>query len=679
MTRIPCVSLAVGFALASTTVSAQAVDYSGLEEAFGEPVTTSVIGKPQRASELPASAVIITGEEIARSPARDVPGLLQSYAGIDVNRWTAGQSDVAVRGGVQTYNASLLVLVDGRQVYLDHYGETDWNLLGVQLADIEQIELVRGPATALFGFNAASGVVNIITRKGGNKTQASASVELGTHDYVNLTGLLMAPLTSNISARLTGGHHREAERSIPVALQAPADIPAVASDQVSGQVVGSFGSTEVTIDSGYSTNTQMEQLPTQLLSVERYRETNIGAAVKHDTVWGGISASAYVNWLDAQYGLDGAQLAAGAQVLPSRSIDNRIVVVQASSIIRLDDENTLRLGLEYRNNDAQSGAQFSSDISYDVASANIMVDAHPNDRISLTAAGRIDRLWLHQNGTIVQPAVNVPADFTIAFTKASFNAAALVDIGDHSQLRFNGGRGYQLPSLIDFGARIDIITPSPIPFVVAGSPSARPAEVWSGEIGYMHRLGAVRIEATAFYTRTNGAISTPADAGAFTLVMVNAPVLVGRIRAIGDYASHGVEISASGKTGILTWRANYTWTKTNDDLPSLTLPLSYSLSPASTTPRHHVNLAVGYDAGRWYVTALGRYTSKTLQFAVLPGTVVRQIPVNGAFAADARGGFRLRPSLEIFIAVENLGLARGAANSPIPADRRVRGGVLFTL
>jgi len=159
--RVASLSLVAG--LMSSAASAQSVDYQSLQDTIGEPVTTSVTGKPQRASETPASIEIITRNQIAHSPAHDVPDLLKTYAGVDVNRWTAGQTDVAVRGGVQTYNPRLLVLVDGRQVYLDHYGMTDWNLLGVQLEEIQQIELVRGPATALFGFNAASAVVNIIT------------------------------------------------------------------------------------------------------------------------------------------------------------------------------------------------------------------------------------------------------------------------------------------------------------------------------------------------------------------------------------------------------------------------------------------------------------------------------------------------------------------------------------
>lgn len=200
------------------SATGQTVDYLALQETIGEPVTMSVTGKPQRASELPASTIIITRDEIARSPARDIPGILKTFAGVDVNRWTAGQSDVAVRGGVQTYNARLLVLVDGRQVYLDHYGMTNWNLLGVQLEEIQQIELVRGSSSALFGFNAASGVVNIITRRVTDQVDATALGEVGNHGSGKVTCSLLLPVSPRIGIRLTGAHVREDERRIPTEL-----------------------------------------------------------------------------------------------------------------------------------------------------------------------------------------------------------------------------------------------------------------------------------------------------------------------------------------------------------------------------------------------------------------------------------------------------------------------------
>ena len=662
--------LLTGVALYPATALAQAVDYQALQETVGEPVTTSVTGKPQRASELPASTVIITRDDIVRSPARDVPGLLKTYAGVDVNRWTAGQSDVAVRGGVQTYNARLLVLVDGRQVYLDHYGMTDWNLLGVQLEEIQQIELVRGPANALFGFNAASGVVNIITRRVGDAPSAAATAELGNYGIGKLAGSVTLPIAPMIGIRLAGAHTREDERNIPSGLLQPTQIFDVASDQISGDVTGSFDGLEAVIGGGHATNSQIEYLPSQLLSNQDYRSSNVHGSVARDTSWGGLTLNGYVNWLNAEYGVGTT-----ANTTDPIVLRNRIIVTQASSLVRLDSDNTLRLGVEYRNNRLLSAYQFAERIAYDVVSGNAMLDLHPDDRFALTVAGRLDRLWLRQSGVITQPAYDDPRDFDRAFTRFSFNAALLIHTSEQGMLRINGGRGYQLPSLATFGSRLPIVTPSPIPIFVAGSPRLSPVLMWSGEIGYSHPLGATRLDATAFVTRTENAIASPGDGLQTELFLSPLPSLVARFRTTGNYTTYGTELSASGAIGSLTWRGNYTWTHTDEQLTSLTLPIPYALSPRSTTPVHKANVTLGYNVGRLSITGVARYTSATRQFAFSSMPQLLLYHVDDALALDARVGFRLTPALEAFVAGENLSLASGAAVSPIPADRHVRAGL----
>jgi iron complex outermembrane receptor protein len=665
---------AIGAAVASPDAGAQLIDYQALQDAVGEPVTTSVTGKPQRASELPASTIIITREEIGRSPARDVPGLLKTYAGIDVNRWTAGHSDVAVRGGAQTYNARLLVLVDGRQVYLDHYGMTDWNLLGVQLDDIQQIELVRGPANALFGFNAATGVVNIITRRASGAPSATALGEVGNHGIGKLTGSMMLPVTAAIGIKLAGGHAREDERRIPASLLRPAMIGDVVSDQVSGDVTGSFGGLNMVVGGGHATNRQMEYLPSQLLSNQRYHSDNVHAMASHDTVWGGVTLNGYVNWLDARYGV-GTAVDTSVPIV----MKNRIVVTQASTLVRLGTTDTLRLGGEYRNNRLRSIDQFARQISYDVASANAMLDVHPDDRIAFTAAGRLDRLWLHQDGRIAQPAYNDPREFDRAFTRITFNVALLVRASDQGLLRINGGRGYQLPSLANLGTRLSIVTPLPVPVFVAGSPGIDPAAVWSGEVGYVHALGSTKVELTAFVTRTNDAIASPGDGLQTELFFTPTPSLVARFRTVGDFTTYGTELSVSGRIGDLSWRGNYTWTHTDEQLTGTALPIPYALSPKATTPVHKANLAVGYATGKLSLSGVTRYSSATRQFAFSPTPQLLLYAVDDAVALDARAGFRLAPNLELFAAGENLTLADGAALSPIPADRRVRVGLQFAI
>ncbi|MBD8547984.1 TonB-dependent receptor plug domain-containing protein [Sphingomonas sp. CFBP 8760] len=667
------VVLAGATAVAPAAV-AQSIDYQALQDAIGEPVTTSVTGKPQRASELPASTIIITQAEIARSPARDVPGLLKTYAGIDVNQWTAGQRDVAVRGGAQTYNARLLVLVDGRQVYLDHYGMTDWNLLGVQLDEIQQIELVRGPANALFGFNAASGVVNIITRRVGNSPAATATAEWGNYGIGRLAGSVMLPVTPKIGLKVAGGHASENERRIPAPLLRPPMVVDTDSGQISGEVIGSFDGLGMTVGGGHATNQQIEYLPSQLLSNQRYRNDNVHATATRDTGWGGITLNGYVNWLDVRYGI-GTTADAGIPVI----LKNRIIVTQASTLVRLGTSDTLRLGAEYRNNRLRSAQQFAERISYDVASANAMLDLHPDDRLSLTVAGRLDRLWLHQGGAIVQPAYDDPRAFDRAFTRFSFNAALLVRLDEQGSLRINGGHGYQLPSLVNFGTRLQIITPLPVPVFAVGSARIDPASMWSGEVGYVRMVGPAQLELTAFVTRTDGAIASPGDGVRTELFLTPLPSLVARFAAIGDYTTYGTELSVSGMTGGLTWRGNYTWTRTDEQLASLTIPIPYALSPRSTTPVHKANITLGYTVGRLSLSGVARYTSGTRQFAFSSASELSLYPVDDAMAVDLRAGFSLAPGIEVFGAGENMTLTGGAAVSPIPADRRIRIGLRFAI
>jgi len=158
-------SFAVAAALvtASSAAHADTIQYGALEELFGEPVTTSATGAPQRATDAPVPMTIITQEDIRRSGAYDIPGVLRDVVGVNVQRHSTFGADVGVRGYNQNFSPRILVLVNGRQVYLDDYGRTSWANIPVQLGEIRQIEVVKGPSTALFGFNAISGVINILT------------------------------------------------------------------------------------------------------------------------------------------------------------------------------------------------------------------------------------------------------------------------------------------------------------------------------------------------------------------------------------------------------------------------------------------------------------------------------------------------------------------------------------
>src|ERR1700688_1481355 len=110
---------AISMIYLSSPLRGQSMDYGALEQLFKDPVTTSVDGSPQRVSDVPATMEIITAEDIRRSGAKDIPGVLRHVGGIDTLEWGNDNTDVSVRGYDQGLAERLLVLVDGRQGYGD--------------------------------------------------------------------------------------------------------------------------------------------------------------------------------------------------------------------------------------------------------------------------------------------------------------------------------------------------------------------------------------------------------------------------------------------------------------------------------------------------------------------------------------------------------------------------------
>ncbi|WP_081645237.1 TonB-dependent receptor plug domain-containing protein [Sphingomonas phyllosphaerae] len=659
-------------------VDAQIVDYAALNEAFGEPITTSVTGKPQRATEAPASVTIITSEEIARSPARNVPDLLKAQVGVDVNRWTAGQSDVAIRGGVQTYNARLLVLVDGRQVYLDHYGMTNWNLLGVQLDEIQQIELVRGPASALFGFNAASGVVNIVTKRSGTDTRFAARAEGGTHGYARLSATAALPLTPDIGLRLSAGHQEEDERRIPSRLYQPPFTRGVGADQLSGTLFVQAGArTSIELNGGLGGNRQLEFLPSQILTEQRFRNQTLGVLVNHDTSWGSLSARSYTNWLQADYGVTTPVTDPYSAVADLRA-RNRISVSAGSALVRLGAIGSARVGVEYRDSQLSSERLYSMRIGYKVAALSGMLDLHPTDRVALTGAARVDSLWLKQGGAILAPQIDPTAAYDRTITPVSFNVAGSVQIGETGRLRVNGGRGLQLPSLIDLGLHVAIPAPDvPVPVYLVGDPRLLPVQVDSLEAGYSQGFGSgLRMDVTLFYTRVDRLIASPGGAVDVTLAFTPEPVAVARFANVGAYTSQGIELAASGRVqSKIGWSANYSLTRVDENIPANRDAAYYALFPKAATPRHRANVTADYANDTWSAAVMTHLATSSRQSSFLPDTNLISIEVPASISVDAKLTRAMGTRVEIYVAGENLSAARGVYASPIPADRRIRVGV----
>ena len=108
--------------------------------------------------------------------------LSRRVPGMDVMTITPTDTQLSARGFNQRLSNKMLVLVDGRSVYIDTLGVTLWSTVPFSAEDIERIEVIRGPASALYGADAFSGIINILTRPPGPE-ETTVTAGYGTADW----------------------------------------------------------------------------------------------------------------------------------------------------------------------------------------------------------------------------------------------------------------------------------------------------------------------------------------------------------------------------------------------------------------------------------------------------------------------------------------------------------------
>ncbi|HLA78092.1 MAG TPA: TonB-dependent receptor plug domain-containing protein, partial [Vicinamibacteria bacterium] len=128
----------------------------------------------------PATMSVVTSESIMNSPAQNYGDLLRSVPGLNIIQTSARDINITSRQSTVTLSNSQLALLDGRSIYLDFFGLILWDFVPASASEIKQIEVVRGPASAVWGANALTGVVNIITKSPREAAGTSLTLQSGS-------------------------------------------------------------------------------------------------------------------------------------------------------------------------------------------------------------------------------------------------------------------------------------------------------------------------------------------------------------------------------------------------------------------------------------------------------------------------------------------------------------------
>ncbi|MCA1652557.1 MAG: TonB-dependent receptor plug domain-containing protein, partial [Acidobacteria bacterium] len=149
---------------------------------YEETVVVSASRSEEKLINAPATMSVITTQAIEIAPSQNFAELLRSVPGINITQVSARDINVTSRGSTGTLATGLLALLDGRSLYQDFFGFVMWDFLPVNLNEIKQIEVIRGPASAVWGANAVNGVVNVITKAPREIAGTAVTVGLGTFD-----------------------------------------------------------------------------------------------------------------------------------------------------------------------------------------------------------------------------------------------------------------------------------------------------------------------------------------------------------------------------------------------------------------------------------------------------------------------------------------------------------------
>lgn len=442
----------------------------------------------QPISRAPSDVYVITDEDIRSSGATDVPTLLRQVPGMEVMQTNAVDFNVSVRGNNQALSNKLLVMVDGRSIYLDQAGNIIWKLLPVTLAEIKRIEVLKGPASAVYGFNAFDGVVNIITKSPEEMRGTTIQVaggEVGTL----LTNAVQAGIVGNWGYRLSGGHEQTQRWS-------DRDAPALNSQRIGGRVDYHLaGDGTIRAEAGIG------------------RANPYNGFVREASVSDGHLSQGYAlvsyeqrgllvrGWWNGHFGE--ANFGVVRALAPLSSLTDRFG--------RTDQEhhqNTYDFETRYRFSPHESlHINIGTNFRHILHTSNILTSRTTEDRLGLYAQGD----WQVLHSLEISAGLRYDLDSFISPT-LSPRGAVIYHLNENHVLRFSGSIAYRPPATSEAG--LDVLNQLALPGLppittrVLGSTDVKPEHITSYEVGYQgwwldHRL---RTRVTGFFNHISDLI-----------------------------------------------------------------------------------------------------------------------------------------------------------------------------
>jgi len=443
----------------------------------------------QPISRAPSDVYVITDEDIRNSGSTDIPTLLRQVPGMEVMQMNAVDFNVSVRGNNQLAANKLLVMVDGRSIYLDQSGTILWKQLPVSLLEIKRIEVLKGPASSVYGFNAFDGVVNIITKSPEDMRGATLQVaggEIGTL----LTNAVHAGTTGNWGYRLSAGHEQSQRWS-------NRDAPALNGQRIGGMAEYHLsGEGKIRTEVGLTRSNPYNDLVNQTATGENHFSQTY-ALVSYEQ-----SGLLIRGWWNGLFSQTNSRLF--PPLIPLLTLTDRLGRTDANHSLNTYDAETRYRFSPFETLNLTVGANFR----HIIHSSNILSDRVTENRLGLYAQGD----WLVLPSLEASAGLRYDLDTFITPTLSPRGALLYHVNADHA-FRLSGSVAYRPPTAVEVGLNMlnTVTIPGfpPIPSSIVGSTNITPEQIVLYELGYQgwwweHRL---RTRVTGFFNHISDLIA----------------------------------------------------------------------------------------------------------------------------------------------------------------------------
>lgn len=454
--RILCLTLTKGVL---ATLMPLCVSLPAVAEDPGHQIMVTASRTEQTVEDVNASVQVIDAEQLEAYSGRSLSEVLQFATGTVV-RDLGSSSSISIRGF--DYGHTLL-LVDGLRRTEKYAGS---NINNISLENVERIEIVRGPMSALYGSEALGGVINIITRKPTGEPRASVKTSIGQAEGGQRESFLLHGTAEWGSEQFGNRVGVELKRRRPFREDETSPVTDLNKEQ------RTFLTYEGTLNLNESdqlslTAEYLEQDDTGLAFGTSYyerieEEERYFLALKYS----GLVGEGVLDIL-AGYGSSDARVNRGTTLDETTQFDQQ--QIEADYAIQLTPRHMLNAGIGYRLDDVEIST-LSRRVERKVHDLFLQDQWDITDSVNLTLGGRYDRY----------------SDFG-----STFNPRFMLSWRPRAwTLRVGYGEGFKAPTLLNL-YMTDMVRG---PYVIRGNPNLQPEESRTFEAGIAYAFERGRLE-----------------------------------------------------------------------------------------------------------------------------------------------------------------------------------------